>query len=129
MRVIAFGSRDWCDVEAVYDRLVQLPPGTILVHGNARGADTIAGRIGDALDLVVEAHPAQWTPTPETPKECIRYRNGRAYDVRAGHMRNDEMVALGADLALAFWDGGSPGTAGMIEKVRAAGIPLEVITC
>lgn len=82
----------------------------MVVHGTARGADEIAGRIAKTLGLKVEEHPAEWT------------RYGR----RAGFIRNRAMATAGADLCIAFWTNGSTGTGHMLRIAREAGIPTEI---
>ena len=109
MRVIVCGGRAYADKEAITAELSMLPPGTVVVHGGAQGADAIAGEVAKALGLVVEAHPADWR------------RWGRG----AGPRRNAEMLSLGADLVLAF-PGGS-GTADMVRKTRAAEVPVRIV--
>lgn len=117
MRVLVTGSRDWTDRQAIEDELDKLYYDfpfrhLTVVHGAARGADTIAAMWAAARGSQVsaEAHPAEWE------------RYGRA----AGHRRNAEMVALGADICLAFPLGESRGTRGCIEMAKKAGIPVEV---
>ncbi len=62
-------------------------PGAVLVHGAAKGGDTLAARIwGDLWGMPTEPHPADWV------------RHGR----RAGYVRNAEMVALGATRCVAL---------------------------
>ena len=109
MRVVVCGGRDYTDEDVITAELSLLPPGTVVVHGDAQGADTTAGEVAKALGLVVEAHPADWQ------------RCGRG----AGLRRNAEMLSLGADLVLAF-PGGS-GTADMVRKARAAEVPVRII--
>jgi hypothetical protein len=101
MRVIVTGSRDWMWVDPIYQALSSAyrsgnggsPLPFTVVHGGAAGADTIAGewaRIApDAIGLVnvtEEVHKADWNQ----------------YALRAGYIRNKEMVDAGADLVLAF---------------------------
>lgn len=111
-RVIVCGSRDWTDRDAIASRLFDLPPGSTIVHGAARGADRIAAQEGQKLGHLIEAHPADWS----------------AYGKRAGFIRNKEMALLGADLCIAFWDGHSKGTSMMVDLADDHGIPLELIT-
>lgn len=115
VRVIVCGSRAWHDRQRISDRLALLPgeDDTVVVHGAARGADRIAEQEAQKLGLLVESHPADWE------------RHGRK---RAGHIRNEEMAALGADLCIAFWDGRSNGTCSMMEKAEAHGIPVEIVS-
>lgn len=111
MRVIVCGSRDWTDREAIAGRLFDLPPGSTIVHGNAKGADRIAGQEGQKLGHLIEMHPANW----------------EAHGKSAGPIRNRIMAELGADLCLAFWDGHSRGTAHMVDCAEKRGIPLELV--
>jgi hypothetical protein len=119
VRVIVCGSRTWTDRDAIWDRLDKLPRPVVIVHGDSRGADSIADdwalrKIHDerAVGVSVEALPANWRG------------NGKA----AGPIRNSELARRGADLCLAFrMPGKSNGTDDMIKKARAAGIPVEVI--
>lgn len=118
MRVIVCGSRRWHDREAISEKLGELvlrfaPHYPTIVHGAARGADRIAGEEALKHGLLVEEHPADWE------------RYGKK---RAGHVRNELMAKLGADLCVAFWDGRSTGTASMIDKARAHQIPVEVVS-
>ena len=90
----------------------------VVVHGDAKGADTIAKRWArkHARDGVVEeAHPADWRPTG-------------VFDRRAGIKRNQKMVDLGADLVLAFSaEPITPGTAHCVQAAQKAGITVRRI--
>lgn len=78
-----------------------------LVHGAATGADSLAAEWwGDIQERPTEAHPADWD------------RHGKA----AGPIRNQEMVDSGLDLCIAF--PGGRGTADMIRRCEAAGVPV-----
>jgi len=86
----------------------------VVVHGCAAGADKAADEfvLEARSELVVhERYPADWV------------KHGKA----AGMIRNREMARAGADLCLAFWDGLSKGTAGMISEAVRAGIPVRII--
>jgi hypothetical protein len=99
MRVLACGSRGWTDENIVRNALSAFGPGDVLIHGCARGADTLAGNIGRGYGMVVEEYPADWKNL------------GR----RAGPIRNERMLREGKpDVGLAF-DLGTPGTADMAE--------------
>lgn len=113
MRVIVTGSRDWADEKAIRDAFEALPAGEqhTIVHGGARGADALAGKVARSLGFEVEIHPADWS------------RYGRS----AGPKRNRKMASLGADLVLAFPLPSSIGTLDMIEVSRSAGIPVRVV--
>ena len=92
-RILVTGARDWRDRAAVGRALLgvvddtSLVRSTVLVHGDCpTGADAIAARCAQDWAWMVEGHPADWT------------RHGKA----AGFRRNAEMVALGADVCIAF---------------------------
>lgn len=111
MIVCVCGSRSWRDDEKIRARLAEFPRGTTIMHGNARGADKIAGQVADSLGFPVAIYPAEW----------------RKYGRRAGHVRNAFMASLPPDWIIAFWDGRSTGTRSMIDLGRKRGIPVEVI--
>lgn len=66
MRVLITGDRNWDEYAPIYTVLKALHdvhPDAIIVHGGARGADTMAGQIAAVLFGTdrVEAYPAEWT--------------------------------------------------------------------
>jgi 3-keto-L-gulonate-6-phosphate decarboxylase len=81
-----------------------------VVHGGAKGADTIAAELATGFGMKVEAHLADW----------------QAYHRAAGPLRNQKMVDLGADICLAFLMPDSKGTADCISKAEKAGIPIII---
>lgn len=115
MKVIVCGSRDWTDGEPIRRALTHLANRHIqveVVHGGARGADSLAGQIAANLGLTVRAELADWVG------------RGRG----AGPERNRRMLALGPSLVLAFKDGLDPalsrgGTEHMLRIAIAAGVP------
>jgi hypothetical protein len=114
VRVIVCGSRRWQDRDAIINRLADLTygnPEVTIVHGAAQGADKIAHQEAQKLGFFVEPHPADWE------------QHGK----RAGYLRNEEMVKLGADLCIAFWDGRSNGTRHTMDLAEEHGIPVERI--
>jgi hypothetical protein len=81
-----------------------------LVHGDAKGLDTMAKRLILAHSWpywIEEPHPANW----------------EQYSWAAGPIRNTEMVNLGADACFGFKMAGSRGTAHCLERARLANIP------
>jgi hypothetical protein len=109
VKVLVCGSRDWQDPDMIEDRLAALPACTIL-HGAARGADTIAATVGDIYGHTVQAFPADWDT------------HGR----RAGIIRNLAMLDECPDLVIAFQAHKSRGTQHTIDEARRRGIPVEV---
>jgi hypothetical protein len=93
-RILITGSRDWEDWERISFELGRAigesgrpVAEVVIVHGGCpTGADVIADQIARDYHYRTEAHPAQWD------------QFGKA----AGPRRNGEMVALGADICLAF---------------------------
>lgn len=116
-RLLITGSRDWSDRATMFAALRdawrelrgQGFDEIVLVHGAARGADLLAAEIWGQVGLPTEAHPADWSGL------------GR----KAGPVRNQQMVDLGADLCLAFPLGKSRGTRGCMAAARRAGITVR----
>lgn len=113
MRVLCCGDRRWVDYELIKRQLVKLPKDTVIIHGDCRGADRIAGFVAEQLQLEVVKFPANWS------------KFGRA----AGPIRNQQMLEEGKpDVVYAFHDRLmlSKGTADMIRKAEKAGVPHTV---
>lgn len=107
-RVLVTGSRDWTDQQTIAVALREWrAPGAVLLHGGARGADRIAAAVWRSWGLRDEAHPADWQ------------RSGRG----AGPVRNQLMVAAGADVCLAFINDASRGATHCAATAEHAGIP------
>lgn len=106
MRVIVCGGRNYKKYSNVWTVLSRLPKGTIIVHGAARGADSLAALAATQLGFEDEPHPAQW----------------KAHRKAAGPIRNQEMLETGVQLVIAF--PGGRGTFDMIERAVKAGIPV-----
>lgn len=81
-----------------------------IVHGACSGADALASEYADSNGLGNEPHLADWA-------------RGKI----AGPIRNQQIVDLGASLAIAYWDGESRGTADMIKRCVKAGIPVQIV--
>lgn len=123
MKVIVTGDREWSNVELVYERLAQLPSGSIVVHGACKGLDILAHAVAEQLGFIVRPYPADWT----------RFGNS------AGPIRNQQMIDCEhrpdepVDMCIAFHDdiGRSRGTKNMVERATVASIEVEVLksTC
>lgn len=81
-----------------------------IVSGMAKGADALAYMFAHKLDIKCYEFRAQW----------------KKHGTRAGFIRNEEMGRF-SDGLLAFHDGRSVGTAGMIRYMRSLGKPVTVI--
>lgn len=112
MRILITGSRTWHDEGQIIDALLGatagVPFGDITLVSGAcpQGADRLCEKVAEALGMKVERHPADWS------------RHGK----RAGFVRNAEMVALGADICLAFIKDGSKGATMTADLAERAGI-------
>src|SRR5262245_38565206 len=85
--VLICGSRIWTDRATIARVMRELDPGTLIVHGAARGADRLADEVARDLGLPRKACPADWG------------QYGRA----AGPIRNQQMLDLERpDRVLAF---------------------------
>ncbi|RSS59823.1 DUF2493 domain-containing protein [Streptomyces sp. WAC01280] len=122
-RVLVTGSRTWPDMDRLYAVLstavFQHVP-AVIVHGACpSGADAQAAwwsrMHGQALGVTEERHPANWRPAG-------------TLDRSAGFRRNAEMVALGADICLAFIHNGSRGASHTARLAEQAGIPTQRYT-
>lgn len=115
MKVLVCGDRNWVEYDKIRRRLELLPKeDTIIIHGAARGADTIAGIVGYQLNFKVKQFTAQW----------LKY--GKA----AGAIRNKEMLDQKPDLVIAFHSNldQSKGTKNCINEAKRRGIPVEIIS-
>lgn len=132
-RLLVTGSRHWVDHEAIRvalaDAREQLGDDTILIHGDARGADRIAAHIWHCeWMLAAEDYPADWTGpcAPTCPSQHRKWNSrNQNYCPRAGHRRNAEMVELGADLCLAFILDRSAGATQCARLATDAGIEVR----
>lgn len=115
MRILICGDRDWTASDPINTLLGLCPPDTVVIHGAARGADRIAGRLAAAHGFTVDPYPAEWAK----------------YGPRAGPIRNSLMLTEGKpDEAHAFHNNidASQGTKDMVEKARKAGVLTIVHT-
>ncbi len=113
MKVLITGGRSYADRATVFRELDKLHAETtitVLIHGAATGADTLADSWAKSRGVEVIACPADWS------------RHGRA----AGPIRNKAMLTDHAPELLVAFPGGR-GTANMISQARAAGLKIIVI--
>lgn len=113
------GSRDWDDYGLIWRTITMQAIALLedadldedcmtLVSGACpTGADLMAEDVARQWGWQVERHPADWAK----------------YGKRAGYLRNAEMVALGADLCLAFIKNDSKGASMTARLAEEAGIP------
>lgn len=114
MRILVCGGRDFAGVELLFgalDGIHRARPIMHVVHGTARGADTMAGRWARTNGIAVTSYPADWK------------RHGKA----AGAIRNRVMLKQeNPDVVIAF--PGGKGTENMVKIARKAGVEVIEIT-
>ena len=108
--VLVCGGRDYTDADRAFEVLDALHAKhtfTWVVHGNARGADTLGAMWADSRNIPSTPYPANWT------------KHGKA----AGPIRNQLMLDSEAiDMVVSF--PGGRGTADMVRRAKAKGIPV-----
>ncbi len=115
MKVLCCGDRNWNNWPSVWHALKGLGPNTIVVEGEARGADKMCRYVAEKLGYEVRKYPADWNT------------HGKA----AGPIRNRQMYDTELpELVLAFHDNlaQSKGTKDMVEYARSKGCPVNFIT-
>jgi hypothetical protein len=109
MRLLVCGGREYGDADRVLREIAALSP-TVICHGKARGADTLAGAAAKLLSIPCDEFPANW----------------RLHGVKAGYIRNAQMLRdFKPDQVLAF--PGGPGTKMMCTLATKAGVPVTLI--
>jgi hypothetical protein len=116
MRILVTGSTQWSHADAIRRELAQLPPGSVVIHGDCSGADELAGAIAHELGLLVEA----WA------KNADDYRSHQ----EAWKGLNERMLESGVDLVLAFHaelhqPGKALGSKHMIDLAKEKGVEVR----
>jgi len=111
-KILICGSRNWTNYWSIYDVISKLDKDSIIIHGAAKGADTIAGVIANKLGLQVVPVPADWK------------KYGRA----AGPIRNKIMLDMNPDLVIGFHENieTSRGTKNMKEQAEKKGVEVII---
>lgn len=81
-----------------------------VIHGGARGVDTIGGLWAEKRGYPVDVYPASWS----------------TYGKRAGFLRNQQMVQ-DCTHAIVVWDGVSRGTRHTMNLLETSGKPHVVV--
>jgi hypothetical protein len=112
MRVLVCGGRDYQDYGKMHRVLGALnwTEGSTIIHGAARGADSLASQFARITGITEYAYPADWKT------------HGKA----AGPIRNRQMLNLCPHLVIAF--PGGNGTAHMKTIARQSGVPVLEVT-
>lgn len=111
--VLACGGRNYLDRDRVWlvlDRVHARYAVAMLVHGAARGADTLAADWAADRGVPAKAFLADWN----------------TFGKSAGARRNKEMLNIGKPHLVVAWPGG-PGTRHMVGLARVAGVPTLLV--
>jgi hypothetical protein len=108
MRVLVCGGRTFYKAELLARTLIAIhskTPLTLVIHGTATGADSLAGAWALTHRVNVLRYPPAWT------------KHGK----QSGAIRNRQMIIEGKpDLVVAF--PGGRGTRDIVDQAKAAGI-------
>jgi hypothetical protein len=118
MKLLVTGGRAYDDKPFLYNYLDQFLLSLrndgkdilFLIHGDARGADSLANGWAVTRNIQPVRVPALWA----------------AHGQRAGRIRNANMLALLPDFLIAF--PGGHGTAHMVSIAKRASVPMLVVT-
>lgn len=113
MRVLVCGGRYFDDAKWLEHELNFIHEAvniTELIHGGARGADTLAGEWASHREIPVKVFPANWK------------KHGKA----AGFIRNHQMIDEGNPFMVVAFPGGN-GTQHMIETAIEKATPVKVL--
>jgi hypothetical protein len=112
MRLLVCGGRDFSDTESAYkvlDAMHRALGIDVLIEGNARGADRIAGYWARRNGVANLKFPADWG----------------AHGKAAGPIRNQQMLDEGKPTHILAFPGGR-GTADMVRRAKGAGLQVII---
>lgn len=112
MKILVTGDREWTSSEIILEAIRSHMPCTI-VHGGARGADSIAEKMCELLGVEYISYPADWN------------KYGRS----AGPIRNRQMlIEEEPELVLAFHNDifSSKGTKDMCKQALKRNLPVRL---
>ena len=115
LRVLVCGGRDFIDGDFVFSQLSSAFEALrfkVLIHGGARGADSLADAWARGAGVEPCKCEALW-----------QYYRMHSYYKEAGPRRNAAMLVLQPQLVIAF--PGGNGTRDMVNTARAEGIPVR----
>lgn len=114
IQVMVTGSRTYSNQEKVRYALRKIDSvynGNItLIHGGAKGADSLADREAQILGWGIRIFHADW----------------ETHGKKAGPIRNQEMIDERPNIVLAFPEKRSVGTWDAIKRAKKAGIRVEI---
>ena len=112
LRVLVTGGRDFTDAVVIKEALMDIEQRPdLIIHGDAAGADRVAGQVAAKWGIEVWKFPANWA----------------RYGKSAGPRRNYQMIQEGRPTLVLAFPGGA-GTANMIKQASKAGLTIRRIT-
>lgn len=112
MNVLICGDRYYKDWQKIQNYLQTLnPKEDVIIHGAAKGADSLAGNLATSMKMKVLVFPAKW----------------EEFSRAAGTIRNQQMIDEGhPDLVVYFHENldGSKGTKDMVNRAIRINIPV-----
>jgi len=114
MKILICGDRNWTSEISIRKKIEEYNP-SLIIHGCARGADRISGKIGKEMGIEVLEFPADW----------------EKYGKAAGPLRNEKMLKEGnPDMVIAFHKNISlsKGTKDMVRRAKQSGKKCEIIS-
>jgi len=110
MKVLVCGGRDFTNFDLLERSLNTVNEAygpLIIIHGNARGADTLAGQYAVKYGLPLQVYPANWD----------------LHKKAAGFIRNQQMLDEGKPDVIVAFPGGR-GTEDMIKRGLKVGVKV-----
>ncbi len=107
MRILICGDRNWHDGGSIREIIARFQP-SVVIEGEAKGADTLARLSAESMGIMVEKYPADWN----------------TYGKAAGPIRNSQMLREGKpDVIVGFHYNidESRGTRDMLTRAKKAG--------
>lgn len=116
MKIIIAGAMSWKERRSIREELEPLSRDTIVIFGDAPGADALGGEVAKELGFPVK-------PMAKNAEDYRQYKKG------AWKGLNERMIARGPELILAFHPAveKSRGTKHLLKLAHEAGIPYRVI--
>jgi hypothetical protein len=135
VRLIIAGSRrgvTYRDVEDAIcraldeDIITSLQDVTQVICGDAQGADLLGSTWAELHDIPVRHLPPDWEDIKAPGAVIMHHPDGRPYNVKAGHDRNQLMVDIAHAAVFVRKSGKSSGTDDCIRRAKKKGIPIYV---
>lgn len=125
MRLLVTGGRRFNDMHLMHWGFCEVAtlfgPVTLVIHGDATGADKMADALAAFKGIERLPFPAKWSEI-HAPGARVRWsRTNGFYNAVAGIWRNQQMIDEGKPTYFLAMPGGT-GTADMVARCKAAGL-------